>query len=144
MIRRKDPAVLLKIQQAFEEGGDRRPPLHQWMASNYDALVEMFAGARVNWAHLTASFAEIGFRNGDGGDLRPETVRRTWYRVRKHKATRARKATRQSPAPVGVLSTPAPVPRSLPTPSPTPAPPTSVNDAMADVLAEMNKRSGRI
>jgi hypothetical protein len=143
-MRRRDPEML-KLQQAFEEGGDRRPPLHQWMSSNYDELVALFDGARLNWVHLTASFAEIGFQNGGGGKLRPETVRQTWYRVRKHHETkRTRKATRPSPAPVEVLSTPAPISNHRPTPSPTPTPPVQTDDPMAAMMAEMNRRSGRI
>jgi hypothetical protein len=137
--------MLLKLRQAFEEGGDLRPPLYQWMSSNYDELVTLFNDARVNWKHLTTSFTEMGFQNGVGGDLRPETVRQTWYRVRTRKETvRARKAPRI--APVEVLSSPAPAPRpSTPIPSPTsPAPVTAATDAMAALMAEMNRRSGRI
>lgn len=142
-MRRKDPAMVAKLQQAIDEGGDRRPPLYQWMVSHYDELVSMFDGTLLNWDRITASFREMGFTNGSGGDLRPETVRQTWYKVRKRKE--ARKTTRQY-APIEVLSHLVPVPSSPPTPSPTTPtnPPTSVNDAMADVLAEMNRRSGRI
>lgn len=136
-MRRKDPAMLAKLQQAIDDGGDRRPPLHQWMSSNYDELIALFDDTRLNWDRITASFREMGFRNGGGGDLMPETVRQTWYRVRKHKETRARRATKPSPAPVEVLRLP-------PTPSPTPAPPLQTDDPMAGLMAEMNRRSGRI
>ena len=145
-MQRKDPAALLKLRQAFEEGGDRRPPLHQWMSSNHDELVTLFDGARLNWVHLTSVFAEMGFQNGSGGKLKPETVRQTWYRVRKHhEAKRIRKATRPSSASVEVISTPASIPQLLPSPAPPPKPPTApADDPMAALLAEMNRRSGRI
>jgi hypothetical protein len=137
-MRRKDPDALQKLRQDFEAGGDRRPPLYQWMASNYDELVTLFEGARLNWQRLTASFQELGFRNGSGGDLRPETVRQTWYRVRKQKeAGGARKTGR--PAPVEVLSSPTPVSSPPPAPSPT----TSAADPLAALMDELNKRSGR-
>ena len=145
-MRRTDPASLLKLRQAFEEGGDRRPPLYQWMSSNYDELVTLFDGARLNWSHLTVAFSEMGFQNGSGGKLKPETVRQTWYRVRKHhEAKRTRKATRPSSASVEVISTPASIPRHLPSPAPPLKPPTApADDPMAALLAEMNRRSGRI
>jgi len=144
-MRRKDSAALLKLQQAFGEGGDRRPPLHQWMSSNHDEVVALFDGARLNWVHLTAVFTDMGFQNGDGGKLMPETVRQTWYRVRKrHEAKRIRKAVKPSPASIEALSTPAPIHRDLPTPSPNPVPPVQTDDPMASLMAEMNRRSGRI
>jgi hypothetical protein len=145
-MQRKDPAALLKLQQAFEQGGDRRPPLHQWMSSNHDELVALFDGARLNWVHLTSVFADMGFQNGSGGKLKPETVRQTWYRVRKHHAAkRTRKATRPSLASVEVISTPASIPQQLPSPAPPLKPPAApADDPMAALLAEMNRRSGRI
>lgn len=139
MLRRKDPARLQNIQQAFEEGGDRRPPLYQWMLTHYEELLAMFDGARPNWQHLTKAFADEGFRNGAGGDLTPETVRQTWYHVRKRKQAR-----RTQPASVMVLNSPAPVPRTTSIPSPTTTtPPLPADDPLAAIRAEMNRRSGR-
>ena len=142
-MRRTDPEMLAKIQQAFADGGDRRPPLYQWMSRHYEDLVEMFDGARLNWTHLTASFRDGGFVNGAGGELQPEIVRQTWYRVRKRKAAvRTRRASRQ-PASIEVLSPPAPVIRPPQTHSATPTPSIPPADAMAELMAEMNHRSGR-
>ena len=87
--------------------------------------MDMFEGARLNWRHLTTSFADMGFKNGNGTELQPETVRQTWYRVRKQKA-RMRKPPSAS---VEVLSLTAQA---------------GSPDPLADIRAEMNKRSGRV
>jgi hypothetical protein len=135
-MKKKDPGFLLRVQQAIEEGGDRRPALYQWMASNHDELVAMFEDVRLNWPHLTTVFMGLGFRNLDGSDLKPETVRRTWYRVRKRRQKISVRSALRSPAAVEVFSpaNSAPAP-----PSPKPA-----DDPMAAMMAEMNRRSGRI
>ncbi|GEO42168.1 hypothetical protein SAE02_63160 [Skermanella aerolata] len=136
---RKDPAFLLRVRQAIEEGGDRRPALHQWMAGNHDDLVALFEDVRLNWPHLTTVFAELGFRNLDGSDLKPETVRRTWFRVRQRRQQIAARMASRAPAAVEVFS-PAASLQSLPSKPPT-AP---ADDPMTALMAEMNRRSGRI
>lgn len=145
-MRRKDPDALRKLQSAFEEGGDRRPPLYQWMLTNHDELILLFDGARLNWEHITASFVGMGFQNGAGGDLKPETVRQTWYRVRKRKTdARGRRPNRLSSADVEVH----PASRKLqlvnePVPESGASPfPDTASTALDDLLGEMNKRSGR-
>lgn len=115
---------MLTLQTRFEAGGDHRPPLHQWMLSNFDEVAALFEGARLNWRHLAGTFAEMGFMNGNGTELKPETVRQTWYRVRKQRA----RMKQPYHAPVEVL---------------TPSTITPAADPLADIKAEMNKRSGR-
>lgn len=136
---RKDPAFLLRVRQAIEEGGDRRPALHQWMASNHDDLVALFQDVRLNWPHLTSVFTDLGFRNLDGSNLKPETVRRTWYRVRQRRQRIAARMASRIPAIVEVFSPAV----SLPAPPPKP-PTTPADDPVAALMAEMNRRSGRI
>jgi hypothetical protein len=136
---RKDPAFLLRMRQAIEEGGDRRPALHQWMAGNHDDLVALFEDVRLNWPHLTTVFTDLGFRNLDGSELKPETVRRTWYRVRQRRQRTAARMASKAPAIVEVFS-PAASLQALPSKPPT----TPADDPMAALMAEMNRRSGRI
>jgi hypothetical protein len=139
MQRCRDPAVLAQIRHAFEGGGDRRPPLQQWMASNFDELSAMLEDARPNWQNLAQAFMTAGFRNLDGSDLKAGSVRQTWYRVRQRKT--ARRSRSVTPAPtVEVLSPTQPDP---PQPSRPPAQ-TPADDPMAALMAEMNRRSGRI
>lgn len=134
-MRRRDPDALRKLQAAFEQGGDRRPPLYQWMLSNHDDLVSLFDGARLNWGHLTDSFAELGFQNGGGGRLKPETVRQTWYRVRKrYEAKRTVGVTKRPLDSVEVIGDRAPLIHTPTAPA---------EDPMAALMAEMNRRSGR-
>lgn len=144
MSRCRDPAVLTQIQQALETDGNRRSQLQQWMASNFYDLSTMLADARPNWNRLTQAFMAAGFRNLDGSDLQPGSVRQTWYRVRRHKL--AIQSRTSIPAPtVEVLS-----PISQPTPQPTQPPADDpmaalpADDPMAALLAEMNRRSGRV
>lgn len=135
MSRCRDPAVLAQIRQALETDGDRRSPLQQWMASNFNDLSSMLADARPNWNRLTQTFMAAGFRNLDGSDLQPGSVRQTWYRVRRHKLTGQSRTSISAPT-VEVLS-----PINQPTPQPTQP---ATDDPMAALLAEMNRRSGRI
>ena len=133
-----NPAILLRVRQAIEEGGDRRPALYQWMIRSHDDLVVLFQDARLNWPHLTAVFTELGFRNLDGSELKPETVRRTWYRVRQRRQRLAARMASRAPAAVEVLSP------AVSRPPPPPKPPTApADDPMAELMAELNRRSGR-
>ena len=138
-MKRNDPGVLLRVAQAIEEGGDRRPALYQWMISNHDDLVALFQDARLNWPHLTTVFTDLGFRNLDGSDLKPETVRRTWYRVRQRRQRIVARRALRVPAAVEVFSP------AVSVPAPPSKPPTApADDPMAALMAEMNRRSGRI
>lgn len=142
MVEDRKVSVLDELKKALEgkEARARRSHLDVWMTQNYDAFSALLDEHGPNWATLTETFETLGY-----GPLGPETVRQTWYRVRKRKASRVSKTTRLPN--VDVLSSPAPTTRSPQTPSPSPTqtstPPTSTDNGMADVLAEMNKRSGR-
>ncbi|GEO43032.1 hypothetical protein SAE02_71800 [Skermanella aerolata] len=127
--------MLAQIRQALETDGDRRSPLQQWMASNFDDLSTMLADARPNWNRLTQAFMAAGFRNLDGSDLQPGSVRQTWYRVRRRKL--ARQSRTSIPAPTVEVLSPITQPAAK-----TAQPPD--DDPMAALRAEMNRRSGRI
>ena len=138
MVEDRKVSVLDELKKALEgkEARARRSHLDVWMTQNYDAFSALLDEHGPNWGILTATFETLGY-----GPLGPETVRQTWYRVRKRKASRARKTTRLPN--VDVLSSPAPTPCSPPTPAPTQTSTPSADNGMADLLAEMNKRSGR-
>jgi hypothetical protein len=122
----RDPAKLDQIRKILEDGGDRRPPLQQWLMANYTDLDAMLSDARPNWERLTEAFMGMGFRNLDGSDLRPSTVRQAWYRVRRRKQFKA--AGRANPGPTVEVLSPTDIP---------------ADDPLAAIRAEMNRRSGR-
>lgn len=135
--------TLSALQAAIEHGDDRRSPLFRWLMKHYDPFAELLqsarlAGSRPNWTRLANTFSQHGFTNADGDPLNKRLVRMTWYRVR-----RARGSLRQH----AVLA-PAPPPVTQPSQAlqKTQEPPGKVqnsNEALADMLAEMNRRSGR-
>lgn len=126
-----------------------RSPVYLWMWRNYAGLAVKLDGARVHWPTFAASLADLGVVDGNGAAPKAETVRRTWWRVRK-----AKKATRERTmrTPAGDINRPLPVPVSLiltqpeqkqaiqPVSAPTADAP---NDDLARIRAEMNRRSGR-
>ncbi|MBB2161570.1 NUDIX hydrolase [Gluconacetobacter sacchari] len=52
------------------------------MVENFDRCAEAWADKKVRWARMAAAFAEDGLTNLDGGAAQPETLKKTWYRVR--------------------------------------------------------------
>lgn len=87
---------LSDIRAALQaHGGGAWSPLFRWMYRHHDELAGMFAEARPSWRHVTAELAGRGFTAPDGGELRPETVRKLWLRVRRrHETVRAAAACR--------------------------------------------------
>lgn len=85
MPKRKDDAVLAALRDALDEGGDRRSPLYRWMWENHDGFAELLKGSRPNWTRLAETLAGLGFAGPGGEPLRSETVRQTWWRVRKRR-----------------------------------------------------------
>jgi hypothetical protein len=133
-------------------------------------LDEMFPNGRVNWIWLTAWFQENGFRNRDGSDLKKHTVRANWRRVIEDRAKKRPSRTRQvreigeaatagrndlfrapvSPErmPQPVVRVEQPVSRSVPQAQLAEAvhgssEGMSAEDALAAMMVEINKRSGR-
>lgn len=168
----KPPVMLLRLQAAYENGERQRTSLKRWMTDNCEdfsqKLDEMFPG-QIDWVWLTGWFQENGFRNRDGSDLKRETVRKVWRRVVQSKAKRRPSRARQvkeigEAAMAGqndvfrphvppverlqpVVRVEQPVSRSVPQ-----APQAVAGEdemlalaekAMAQCLADMDKRSGR-
>jgi hypothetical protein len=137
--------TLSALQAAIEYGDDRRSPLFRWMLKHYDPFAELLqsarlTGSRPNWSRLANTFSQHGFLNADGAPLNKRVVRTTWYRVRKARGS--------LPSPAVLAPSPPPVRPVTVQPSQF-LQETSVrgqdnNEALADMLAEMNKRSGRI
>lgn len=94
---KSDAEALAALKKAIDHGDDRRSPLYRWMWTNHDKFAGMLEGVRPNWKKLSEVFAGLGFFDGDK-TLRPDTVRQTWYRVRRAKEAirRARKPKTES------------------------------------------------
>ena len=120
---------LSDIRAALQaHGGGARSPLFRWMYRHHDELVGMFAEARPGWRHVTAELAGRGFTAPDGGELRPETVRKLWLRVRRrHETARVAVADRQAVPHSGAAG-------------PQPA---DGADVLARFRAKIDERSGR-
>lgn len=165
----KPPVLLLRLQAAYENGERQRTSLKRWMTDNYEdfslKLDEMFP-SQIDWVWLTGWFQENGFRNRNGSDLKRETVRKVWRRVVEGKAKRRPSRARQvreigeaamagqndvfrqpvSPAKTlqPVVRVEHPVFRSVPQERvEETAMPDDQSDVMADLWAEINKRSSR-
>jgi hypothetical protein len=137
--------TLTALQEAIDHGSDRRTPLFRWMLKNHDLFSDMLAGKRPNWKRLASTFAQYGLAGPDGQPLQPASVRLTWFRVRRSRGKQGKPAV-LAPAPPTVLAPVTTVARTEVTRAETPvspAPAKDANAALADVLAEMNRRSGR-
>lgn len=138
----KPDAELRRIAEVAR-GGSGRSPLYRWLRARHDAFAELVEETRPNWKGLAEGFTELGLEGADGRWLTAETVRRTWWRVRRDVAA-ARERRAKPPTPPAVV----PEPRSAATRA-TPqavasAPSTSGGaDALARLRAEINERSGR-
>ena len=154
------PDGLEKIQEALDRGGDRRPPLYNWMLRHYGELSARFAGRRLDWRILSEAFAEIGFCGPDGAPLKPKSVQQAWYRVGKQRHAFLHRQASRKAAEAAVQEI---VPRVVSSPGgvrPTlsgsagsagsavggvcsAVPDSPMPSALADIYSEINKRSGR-
>lgn len=135
-------ATLSALQAAMEYGDDRRSPLFRWMLTHYDPFAELLqsarlSGSRPNWSRLATTFSQHGFTNADGAPLNKRVVRTTWYRVRKARGSLRRPAETVPSSPVKPTPPCQPLQES-------PGKGPNNSGALADMLAEMNRRSGRI
>lgn len=62
-----------------------RSPVYLWLWRNHASLTAQLDSARVNWPTFAAALAELGVLDGNGAPPKAETVRRSWWRVRKAK-----------------------------------------------------------
>lgn len=150
-------SVLEELSKALSGEASRRSRLDRWMTTNYDGFAELIEAYGTNWAKLTETFEALGFGE-DGKPLGKETVRQTWYRVRQRHARRSGRVVDKDLSadadPVQELSelphrsAPAfPASQKMPAPAPaqgeTSLRQAALDGGLADVIAEMNKRSGR-
>ncbi|MGG5810557.1 hypothetical protein [Falsiroseomonas sp. CW058] len=137
----KRDAELRRIAEVAR-GGAGRSPLYRWLRGRHDAFAELLDETRPSWGSLTDGFNDLGLAGPGGRALTPETVRHTWWRVRRDvAAARARREAAAPPPPVVPVTRPAPTP---PSPAPPPASaPGGAETALARLRAEMDQRSGR-
>ncbi|MBF0852236.1 MAG: hypothetical protein ABF932_14280 [Gluconobacter potus] len=69
--------------QGSERGAWAHSPLFRWMAENFEAMSRAVMGKKVRWQKLCEAAAADGLTNRNGQLPKPETLRTTWYRVRK-------------------------------------------------------------
>ena len=115
-------AILRKIEHPAD-----RSTLFHWMVEHHDELTASADGARLVWADLCASFADMGLTCRTGQPATPAVARMTWYRARKFVAHKRLLAQRQ--ALTGLA------PRSL-MPSASPRPRTPIEKTSPAVTAE--------
>jgi hypothetical protein len=109
--------VDLMAENARAVGRGRRSKLFLWLRAHHDQLVDGFGGNGPSWSTIAAQLGSNGLVDGAGKPPAPETVRATWYRVRRDvAASRANGAkTVGADLPAGVvipIMATAPNPRS--------------------------------
>ena len=116
--------VLARITEVARDRGGRSR-LYRWMWRNRVSFAALLDENRPRWQALADGFAEMGMA-GPEGVLKAESVRNTWWRVRRDQANRRR----PSPAPpVVAAATPVPAPGV---------------DPLAALRKQMDERSGKI
>lgn len=76
------PGKVWEAMEACRTGSWAHSPIYLFMVENFDRCAEAWADKKVRWARMAAAFAEDGLTNLDGGAAQPETLKKTWYRVR--------------------------------------------------------------
>jgi hypothetical protein len=137
----KPDAELLRIAEVAR-GGSGHSPLYRWLRARHDAFAVLVEETRPNWKGLAEGFTELGLSGPSGRALTAETVRHTWWRVRRDVAAARERRAKATIPPAAVPVTPmAAVP---PSPAAAPAPAASgAADVLARLRAEIDERSGR-
>jgi len=78
--------VELMAENARAVGRGRRSKLFLWLRAHHDQLVEGFGENGPSWSTIAAQLGSYGLVDGAGKPPAPETVRATWYRVRREVA----------------------------------------------------------
>jgi len=76
-------SALFAALQDCESGAWAHSPIYRWMVDNYAVMARAITGKNVRWEKLSAAAVSDGLTTRDGRDPSGETLRRTWYRVRK-------------------------------------------------------------
>jgi hypothetical protein len=70
------------VVAAFRGCGRKRSRVYTWLLDHYTELAKAREGnRRVDWGSAAAEMNSLGLRVKGGRVLKPETVRRTWFRV---------------------------------------------------------------
>ena len=144
--------VELERIAAIASVGPGRSPLYRWLWERHDDFAALLADNSPDWAALTEGFKSLGLTGRGGVVLIPETVRNTWWRVRKEygaasRAQRAASSPAEPPRPARAAIPEAAAQAAPPSPPPSfrrdveLAPPP--DQALANLRREINKRSGR-
>ena len=139
--------TITRLRDAIEGGrGSAQSPLFRWLYRHHDEFAGMLEGVKPDWSVLAGILGRSGILDGEGRPPSGETARKTWHRVQAKVGGRRRVSGWRSPT--------AGKPGAMPTPTPpvtAAVPPVRkveddgavVDDPLAAVRAEMNKRSGR-
>jgi len=111
-----DEVLAAARRPAGRWGGAGRSPLYEWLWARFDALsVELSPPRRPNWRSVADALAaraaagDTAVLDGWGEVPGPETVRQTWWRVRKDKAA----AVAVTAAPSRPAEPPVPLPQPV-------------------------------
>lgn len=76
-----------EVEHVFGQGGTKpfRSPIYVWFWEHYAEIEPRMITDRVRWESVTARLSELGVTQAEGRALKPETVRRAWWQVRKDK-----------------------------------------------------------
>jgi hypothetical protein len=139
----KPDAEMRRIAEVARAGSGRSL-LYRWLRARHDAFAELVEETRPNWKGLAEGFNGLGLAGPDGRALTAETVRHTWWRVRRDvAAARARRAAPSTPSPAVPLAGPEMAPEPRPAPPAPPASSSESTDALARLRAQIDERSGR-
>ncbi len=138
------PDAELRLIAEVARAGSGHSPLYRWLRARHDAFAELVEESRPNWKALAGSFTELGLAGPSGRALTAETVRHTWWRVRRDVAANRERRTKP-PATPAVVPEPRPAAATAHPPAVAPATPSASSgaDALARLWAEVNQRSGR-
>lgn len=139
--KRSDTEMQQLAELVRAKPGITRSPLYRWLRARHDTFASLLEETRPEWRTLAEGFVRLGITTPDGGSIAPETVRHTWWRVRRDVAAARDKRTAGKPPKPAVT----PVPRPAPSPPPQSVaePASGPSAALARLRAELNARSGR-
>jgi hypothetical protein len=87
-------------------GRGRRSRLYLWLRAHHDQLVSGFTQNGPSWGTIATHLGNNGLVDGGGKPPAPETVRATWYRVRRDVAAARARDDTAAAEPVGVTPSP--------------------------------------
>jgi hypothetical protein len=87
MTRRRSPSLDAitpeQIDGRLDFPDDRRSDLYVWMSRHRAAFAAVLAKDGSTWSAVTRVLSDLGIRPNGAGEVKAETVRKTWYRVRR-------------------------------------------------------------